>query len=45
MEFGKHFPTIGFDLSVAKVDAYRKGIDPTGEVSTADLLVRRGSSS
>jgi UDP-N-acetyl-D-galactosamine dehydrogenase len=41
VEFGKHFPTIGFDLSVAKVDAYRKGSEPTGEVSTADLLSAR----
>jgi UDP-N-acetyl-D-galactosamine dehydrogenase len=38
VEFGKHFPTIGFDLAAAKVDAYRKGIDPTGEVSPADFL-------
>ena len=41
VEFGKHFPTIGFDLSAAKVDAYRRGIDPTGEVSAADLLAAR----
>ena len=37
MEFGKHYRTIGFDLSVRKVDAYRKFVDPTGEVSTEDL--------
>ncbi len=37
VEFGRRFPTIGFDLSVAKVDAYRDGVDPTGEVSPADL--------
>ena len=37
VEFGKHFRTIGFDLSVKKVDAYRKFVDPTGEVSTDDL--------
>jgi len=37
VEFGKHFRTIGFDLSEAKVDAYKKGADPTGEVSSADL--------
>jgi len=42
VEFGKHFPTIGFDLSAAKVDAYRKGIDPTGEVSEADFLLAKG---
>jgi UDP-N-acetyl-D-galactosamine dehydrogenase len=37
VEFGKQHPTIGFDLSAAKVDAYRRHVDPTGEVSTADL--------
>ncbi len=37
VEFGKKFRTIGFDLSAAKVDAYRRHIDPTGEVSPADL--------
>jgi UDP-N-acetyl-D-galactosamine dehydrogenase len=37
VEFGKKHSTIGFDLSVAKVDAYRRHVDPTGEVSAADL--------
>lgn len=37
VEFGKRFHTIGFDLSVAKVQAYREGYDPTGELSRADL--------
>jgi len=37
VEFGKKFPTIGFDLSAAKVAAYRRHVDPTGEVSTGDL--------
>jgi UDP-N-acetyl-D-galactosamine dehydrogenase len=37
VEFGKQHPTIGFDLSAAKVDAYRRHVDPTGEVSTAEL--------
>ncbi len=37
VEFGKHFRTIGFDLSVKKVEAYRKFVDPTGEVSTDEL--------
>ena len=37
VEFGKKYQTIGFDLSTAKVAAYRKGFDPTGEVSPADL--------
>ena len=37
VEFGKHYPTIGFDLSKAKIDAYRRRIDPTGEVSARDF--------
>jgi UDP-N-acetyl-D-glucosamine/UDP-N-acetyl-D-galactosamine dehydrogenase len=37
VEFGKKFRTIGLDLSAAKIDAYRRHIDPTGEVSGADL--------
>ncbi len=37
VEFGKHVPTIGFDLSSAKVDAYQKGFDPTGEVTPEQL--------
>lgn len=37
VEFGKKRPTIGFDLSTAKVESYQRQIDPTGEVSTDDL--------
>ena len=37
VEFGKKLPTLGFDLSVDKVAAYRRCIDPTGEVSKQDL--------
>ena len=35
--FGKKFRTIGFDLSEAKVQAYRRHVDPTGEVNTEEL--------
>jgi UDP-N-acetyl-D-glucosamine/UDP-N-acetyl-D-galactosamine dehydrogenase len=41
VEFGKQYPTIGFDLSQAKIDAYRRGIDPTGEVSGSELAAAR----
>ena len=41
VEFGKQYRTIGFDLSQAKIDAYRRGVDPTGEVSPADLAAAR----
>jgi UDP-N-acetyl-D-galactosamine dehydrogenase len=37
VEFGKRYPTIGFDLSQAKIDAYRRRVDPTGEVSASDF--------
>ncbi|MDO8932218.1 MAG: nucleotide sugar dehydrogenase [Rhodocyclaceae bacterium] len=36
-EFGKQFKTIGYDLSEAKVESYKKFFDPTGEVSTESL--------
>ena len=41
VEFGKKFPTVGFDLSAAKIDAYRRFVDPTGEVSTEELRAAR----
>ena len=37
VEFGKKYPTIGFDLSERKVAAYRDGHDPTGEVSREEF--------
>ena len=37
VEFGKKYRTIGFDLSEAKVEAYRRHADPTGEVLSNDL--------
>jgi len=37
VEFGKRHRTIGFDLSAEKVAAYRRHVDPTGEVSTDEL--------
>ena len=37
VEFGKKFRTIGFDLSIEKIASYKQFVDPTGEVSTADL--------
>ncbi|MFA6311937.1 MAG: nucleotide sugar dehydrogenase [Sterolibacterium sp.] len=38
VEFGKKYPTTGFDLSQAKIDAYNKHFDPTGEVGPDDLM-------
>ena len=37
VEFGKKYKTIGFDLSVAKIDAYRQHRDPTEELSSFEL--------
>ena len=44
VEFGKRYRTIGFDLSTTKIEAYRKFIDPTGEVSSDELkqVIRQG---
>jgi len=32
LAFGRVMPTIGFDISGDKIDAYHKGFDPTGEM-------------
>lgn len=37
VEFGKKVPTIGFDISAARIDDLRKGIDQTMEVSSTQL--------
>jgi UDP-N-acetyl-D-glucosamine/UDP-N-acetyl-D-galactosamine dehydrogenase len=41
VEFGKRYPTIGFDVSAEKVAAYEKHCDPTGEVSREELSAAR----
>jgi UDP-N-acetyl-D-galactosamine dehydrogenase len=35
LAFGRVMPTIGFDISQEKIDAYRQGYDPTGEMANA----------
>src|SRR5664279_1242764 len=42
VEFGKKYSTVGFDLSVPKIAAYRKGVDPTGEVLSDELRAATG---
>lgn len=32
--FSEHLPTIGFDVSLDKINLYKQGIDPTGEVGS-----------
>jgi UDP-N-acetyl-D-glucosamine/UDP-N-acetyl-D-galactosamine dehydrogenase len=41
IEFGKQFPTIGYDVSEAKVAGYRDGRDPMGEVSGEEFAASR----
>jgi UDP-N-acetyl-D-galactosamine dehydrogenase len=35
--FGRHFETIGYDIDEHRIDAYRRGDDPTGSLTTAEL--------
>ena len=42
VEFGKRYATVGFDLSATKVAAYRRGVDPTREVSSTELKASAG---
>src|SRR5437762_74330 len=37
VEFGKHHPTVGYDLSRKKIENIRRRVDTTGEVSAAEL--------
>ena len=37
VEFGKKYDTIGYDLSAEKVESYKRFVDPTGEVDSAEL--------
>jgi len=39
LAFGRVMPTVGFEISEEKVQAYRKGFDPTGEMG-GELFVR-----
>lgn len=37
VEFGKVYPTIGYDLKSERIASYRRHTDPTGELSPAEL--------
>ncbi len=39
VEFGKHFRTIGFDISVPKVESCQRGVDPSRELADEDLAL------
>ena len=38
VEFGKKFATIGYDVKVRSIEAYKKHTDPTGELSAEELM-------
>lgn len=42
LAFASKHQTIGFDLSEAKIDSYRRHIDPSGEVETQALQAAEG---
>src|SRR5260370_18897218 len=37
VQFGKHRPTLGYDLSRKKIENIRRRVDATGELSAAEL--------
>ncbi len=37
VEFGKIYATIGYDLKTKSIEAYNRHVDPTGELSEAEL--------
>ncbi|MFZ2630844.1 MAG: nucleotide sugar dehydrogenase [Desulfosalsimonadaceae bacterium] len=41
VEFGKHYPTIGYDLKARMVASYQQHVDPTGELDEAELKAAR----
>jgi UDP-N-acetyl-D-galactosamine dehydrogenase len=41
VEFGKHLRTIGFDIAQHKVDACRRGTDPSRELDDAQMAAAR----
>ena len=43
VEFGKRFRTIGFDISQPKVDSCQRGVDPSRELSDAEMALAKGA--
>ncbi|NTU60218.1 MAG: nucleotide sugar dehydrogenase [Deltaproteobacteria bacterium] len=39
--FGRRFPIVGFDVNAKKVDLLKRGVDPTGELTAAELADTR----
>ncbi len=42
VEFARHFPTVGFDVSRAKIEHFRRHEDPTGEVTREQFEAATG---
>jgi UDP-N-acetyl-D-galactosamine dehydrogenase len=42
IEFSRHFPTVGYDLSRARVKSLIEGSDSTGEISAEELSSAKG---
>ena len=38
IEFGKKYPTIGFDINANRIDELNKGVDHTNEATTEQLI-------
>ncbi len=41
IEFGKKYPTLGFDINHARIDELRKGIDHTNEASPEQIRIAK----
>src|SRR5688572_13525742 len=41
INFARHRPTIGYDLSKKRIENLRHMVDPTGEVTTAELMAAK----
>ena len=37
VEFGKKYPTIGYDIKNYSIEAYKQNVDPTGELTQDEL--------
>lgn len=37
IEFGKKYPTVGFDINRSRIDELKKGVDQTNEASPEQL--------
>lgn len=37
VEFGKKYPTIGYDIKARSIEAYKRNVDPTGELTPDEL--------